>query len=414
MLIDIDFYDKPQQENTKAETWNGGLTLTLKADPMSGREEYTLDVATPVGETGIYWAKALDNFLESYSDYRIIQEYQRGSTFQERLAHLREWGDSYGVADNLDQIKTHLSRYWFEADKTFVLALGLVKKIDQPDDGGWRWHKWGTYIGDQDPQYEYLADEPDIDEVLLFEFIEVVPQKQKLRRNPNRDKLYQIDTFNPEKPYIHGGICFDPQHGSGANGNTRDVNNAGFVVFISPQTFLELAYKLEHFDKSRDFFVETLPKVDWCIAPETLSLQPLGFNPWGDKEPDNSQWEVSAHEGRHRALALQDLGLRLIPVYVFPYMKRSKNIDYAFIQTINQLKNESKDDWVSLEATFYIIDKKVYVCADSQEDANRQAENWIRPLTIKALKQKTSYQDFRGETSYRYWSRPDPDQSFRR
>jgi hypothetical protein len=231
------------------------------------------------------------------------------------------------------------------------------------------------------------------------------------RRNPSPE-LYQIDTFDPEKPYIHGGICFDPQSGSGSTGHIKNINYEGFVVFIKPQIFLKLAHKLKNFEQSRNFFVERLPRVDWCIAPGSLSLQPLGFNPWGDEEPNDSQWEVSGHEGRHRAKALQELGLRLIPVYIFPYMKRSRNIDYTFIQMINRLQNQDKSAWVSPDATFYVIDKKVYVIADSQNDADRQAADWTRPLTIKTLEQETPYEDFRGETSYRRWSKPDPDQEF--
>ena len=38
---------------------------------------------------------------------------------------------------------------------------------------GWRWHKWGPYIGTQDPQCEYLADEPEIKEVFVYRFIQL-------------------------------------------------------------------------------------------------------------------------------------------------------------------------------------------------------------------------------------------------
>ena len=36
---------------------------------------------------------------------------------------------------------------------------------------GWRWHKWGEYIGKHTPQYEYLSDEKGIDYVLTWDIV---------------------------------------------------------------------------------------------------------------------------------------------------------------------------------------------------------------------------------------------------
>jgi hypothetical protein len=176
MLVDIEFYDKPQNDRVKVDTWNGGLTLTMKAEDAGTEEDIVIDAAVPYGMAGVYWAGGLNHYIEDYSDYQVLNDYQRKfDSLREHMDYLNDWGSPYGVADNLDQIMTQLSRYWFEPDRLFVLELSTVKKADQPEQGGWRWHKWGEYIGDHDPQWEYLADEPDIDEVMLFEFIEVVP-----------------------------------------------------------------------------------------------------------------------------------------------------------------------------------------------------------------------------------------------
>lgn len=74
---------------------------------------------------------------------------------------------SYGVCDSYHQI---LARWpHLAADpEPYMIALVEVRKEDQSADGGWRWHKWGDYIGSKDPQYEYLFDEPDIDVVFTF------------------------------------------------------------------------------------------------------------------------------------------------------------------------------------------------------------------------------------------------------
>lgn len=57
----------------------------------------------------------------------------------------------------------------------FVSFVRMLKK-DQPSYGGWRWHKWGEYIGTKNPQYEYLYDEPDIEEVYTYHIYDVKPE----------------------------------------------------------------------------------------------------------------------------------------------------------------------------------------------------------------------------------------------
>jgi hypothetical protein len=52
-------------------------------------------------------------------------------------------------------------------------VLCKISKKDQPYVGGWRWHKWGKYIGDQNPMCEYIADEPEIDFVYVYNLYKV-------------------------------------------------------------------------------------------------------------------------------------------------------------------------------------------------------------------------------------------------
>lgn len=78
---------------------------------------------------------------------------------------------AYGVCDSLEQLKTKCPEL-SDPDRKFVVTLTEVRKDDQPRDGGWRWHKWGSYIGDHEIQYEYLYDEEDIDRVFCFHIYE--------------------------------------------------------------------------------------------------------------------------------------------------------------------------------------------------------------------------------------------------
>ena len=59
-------------------------------------------------------------------------------------------------------------------ERPFVVGFTKVVKAEEPWDGGWRWHKWGEYIGDKTPECEYIVDEgPDITEVYCYSICEV-------------------------------------------------------------------------------------------------------------------------------------------------------------------------------------------------------------------------------------------------
>lgn len=70
----------------------------------------------------------------------------------------------YGVADNASQVIEHFKAIESERGIDFgdcVICLRPIRKDQQPSDGGWRWHKWGEYIGVKEPQCEYIYDEDD-------------------------------------------------------------------------------------------------------------------------------------------------------------------------------------------------------------------------------------------------------------
>lgn len=77
--------------------------------------------------------------------------------------------ESFGVCDSPQQF---MAKFFpmFLCDPRFeyVTSLVQVSKSNQSSTGGWRWHKWGPYVGDQQPQCEYLFDEPIISEVYTY------------------------------------------------------------------------------------------------------------------------------------------------------------------------------------------------------------------------------------------------------
>ena len=77
--------------------------------------------------------------------------------------------NEYGVCDSPTQFMEALGDF-LEADPgQFVVSLTLIRKKDDDPVGGWRWHKWGPYIGKQKRDgCEYLAQESTIEEIYCY------------------------------------------------------------------------------------------------------------------------------------------------------------------------------------------------------------------------------------------------------
>jgi hypothetical protein len=109
-----------------------------------------------IQEVGIYQESFAYNFPEdefeelkklNYDDrYKIFPNYEK---------------ITYGVADNIEQIKEYYKEEVADTEKKYCLVLTPVwqKKEKKGKGGGWRWHKWGEYIGKLNPKFEYLDDE---------------------------------------------------------------------------------------------------------------------------------------------------------------------------------------------------------------------------------------------------------------
>lgn len=85
----------------------------------------------------------------------------------------------YGVADSVEQIKEYFKEEIEDTEKKYFISLTPVfqDKENEGNGGGWRWHKWGEYIGKLNPKYEYLDDEdfgPDFKHVLCFHLYSVL------------------------------------------------------------------------------------------------------------------------------------------------------------------------------------------------------------------------------------------------
>jgi hypothetical protein len=80
----------------------------------------------------------------------------------------------YGVCDGVDNLLRCIPMLEADQEREFVVTLTKVTRdlSNKGQGGGWRWHKWGAYIGDQTPTTEYLDDEPIIESIYVYHVYE--------------------------------------------------------------------------------------------------------------------------------------------------------------------------------------------------------------------------------------------------
>jgi hypothetical protein len=86
----------------------------------------------------------------------------------------KNWpGDiKYGVCDYPEQVFEKYPHFRDDDIKRIVTCVE-VRRENEVAVGGWRYHKWGKYIGKQRPQSEYLYHDTHIDAVWTFHIYEV-------------------------------------------------------------------------------------------------------------------------------------------------------------------------------------------------------------------------------------------------
>lgn len=187
---------------------------------------------------------------------------------------------------------------------------------------------------------------------------------------------YQVGEWNPDKPYMFNGICFDPRDGSGNVTQLSNTNYSGMVAFVEPQTFLDLAYPL-HPREVRDsvrYFHRTLPQKEICIAPPALWIGDY-FNGLA----------VVGHEGRHRTITMLELGFELQPIYIYFEGKRARHVDEELLEKFRVVLSENKRRYVDVDASFIVLNEKVLVRAVNKRHADAQEKIWndIKPISVE-------------------------------
>lgn len=172
--LDLDYY------RNKFKEW----TL-ITEDIILEEDSKDLDI------TGIYMSDLNGHYdIEELTNFNEVDEFE--------LIDKYKFFPMNGVSDNALQVKNYLNKiiniylngtskdeYFFEGQGLFnliknepnyqfiLLLTPIINNHDKSSWGGWRWHKWGEYIGKHNPQYEYLDHESGIDYVLVWKLCPV-------------------------------------------------------------------------------------------------------------------------------------------------------------------------------------------------------------------------------------------------
>lgn len=107
--------------------------------------------------------------LKEGFELHLLDAKQTHSVFEKYSEVGDEYLSNYGVCDNAEQV---IEKYNLkDSELQFTVALRPVRKISQPRLDGWRWEKWGEYIGIQVSKADYLFDEPEIEMVYTYRII---------------------------------------------------------------------------------------------------------------------------------------------------------------------------------------------------------------------------------------------------
>ena len=177
--LGLDYYKNKFKEWTLITKDNYPEDIILEEDSKN------LDI------TGIYMSDLNGHYdIEELTNFNEVDDFE--------LIDKYKFFPMNGVSDNASQVKNYLNKiiniylngtskdvYFFEGQGLFnliknepnykfiLLLTPIINNHDTSLWGGWRWHKWGEYIGKHNPQYEYLDHETGIDYVLVWKLCPV-------------------------------------------------------------------------------------------------------------------------------------------------------------------------------------------------------------------------------------------------
>ena len=158
MLTNLN-YD-PEQYLFDKNTVDPKLYNELTDDEKNIQFKHTIEKL----QDGVYEYWDVNNIILPNTPYMINSSFDNADG---RRVYL-----PYGVCDNIVQIferDERIKQYVDDPDNKFIIQMHYIAKKDCSPKWGWRWHKWGRYIGEHEITTEYLYDEPIVEGVWVYQ-----------------------------------------------------------------------------------------------------------------------------------------------------------------------------------------------------------------------------------------------------
>jgi hypothetical protein len=104
-------------------------------------------------------------FVGPLNSNMLVEQLEVGQSWSLQIEGIGTYPSSYYVCDSPEAFIDAYGKLLEEDERIFAVFFTPMVKSEQPSEGGWRWHKWGEYIGVGEPTTEYLYDEPKFERV---------------------------------------------------------------------------------------------------------------------------------------------------------------------------------------------------------------------------------------------------------
>ena len=101
-------------------------------------------------------------FVGPLNSDKLIEPWEEGSKYGLSVEGIGTYPTSYYVDDSPEDFIRKYRDILEAHENKLAVFFTPIRKEDQDPKGGWRWHKWGEYIGEKTPEMEYIYDEPKI------------------------------------------------------------------------------------------------------------------------------------------------------------------------------------------------------------------------------------------------------------
>jgi hypothetical protein len=104
-------------------------------------------------------------FVGPLNSDQLVKFIEVGEPWRLEVEGIGTYPTSFYVCDSPEQFIERYGKVLEKDERIFAVFFTPMLKSEQSPEGGWRWHKWGEYVGDGEPTTEYLYDEPEFERV---------------------------------------------------------------------------------------------------------------------------------------------------------------------------------------------------------------------------------------------------------